>query len=127
MQPKLIQTEQAKYTPGVWFKKNTSGYAPLGDMVLILTDQVTEQTQGGIKLPEDIIERLNLAAETGILVQAGEGAFTWSHDRRRPFVGRKPVPGDRVYIERYAGQLVTGDDGQKYRLLCDKQVGAIKE
>ena len=73
--PKLIKTELAEYTPAVWFKKNISGYTPIGDMVLVLTDQVREKTGGGITLPDDVLERLNLAAETGILVASGPGAF----------------------------------------------------
>lgn len=127
MQPKLIQTELAKYTQAKWPGKNTAGYTPIGDMVLVLTDQVASTTQGGVSLPDDVLERLNMAAETGTLAATAEGAFLWSHDRRRPFEGRKPKPGDYVYIERYSGQLITGIDGLKYRLLVDKQVGAIRE
>jgi chaperonin GroES len=127
MQPKLIQTELARYTPAIWPGKNTSGYLPIGDMVIVLTDQVASQTSGGVKLPDDVLERLNMAAETGVIAAVGEGAFTWSHDRKRHFVGRKPKPGDMVFIERYSGQLLSGQDGMKYRLLADKQVGAIRE
>lgn len=127
MQPKLIKTELAQYTPAVWTGKNESGYLPIGDMVIILTDQVASKTGGGIELPDDMLERLNLAAETGVVAAVGEGAFTWSHDRKRPFSGRKPHIGDKVFIERYSGQLLTGNDGLKYRLLVDKQVGALKE
>ena len=127
MQPKLIQTELAKYTPAVWTGKNESGYLPIGDMVLILTDQVASSSSGGIKFPEDVVERLNMAAETGTIAAVGPGAFSWSHDRKRPFEGRKPSPGDYVFIERYAGQLISGKDGLKYRLMADKQVGAVRE
>jgi chaperonin GroES len=125
--PKLIKTEIASYRPVEWAGKNESGYTPLGDLVLVLIDQVDEKTLGGVHIPDDVRERQDLAAESGVVVAMGEGAFVWSADRRRPFVGRKPVVGERVYIERYAGQLVSGLDGCRYRLMGDKQIGAIRE
>lgn len=127
LSPRLIRTEVGQYTRQEWPGKNTSGYRPLGDLVLVLIDACARKTGGGIELPPDVVDRMDLAAETGVVAAHGEGAWKWSADRRRPFGGPPPVVGDRVYIERYAGQLVNGDDGLKYRLVPDRQIGALRE
>lgn len=126
LQQRFIQTELAKYRiRQVFDGVNRSGRRPVNDLVVVMLDDVLKVTLGGIELPEDYIERMNLAAETGVVVAVGPGAFKWSADRRRPFEGEPPRPGDRVQIDRYAGALITGKDGQKYRLVPDRQIGAL--
>ncbi|WP_213775101.1 hypothetical protein [Bradyrhizobium sp. dw_78] len=125
MQPKLIKTQNAQYVPGVFDGDNKSGWTPIGDKVLVLTDQPAKETSGGIMLPEDLIERNGMAAETGILIEYGEDAFKFSKDGM-PRSGPKPKIGSYVYIERYSGQLMLGDDGQFYRMMSDHCIAAVK-
>lgn len=128
LQQRFIQTELAKFRVRQNFDgKNRSGRRPINDLVVVMLDEVFKVTPGGIELPQEYIERMDMAAETGVVVSVGPGAFKWSADRRRPFEGDPPKPGDRVQIDRYAGSLITGSDGQKYRLLIDRQIGAILE
>ncbi len=123
---KVLKTELAQYIVNQKFDGvNRSGRRPIGDLVVVMLDQTVDQTTGGIVIPPEVVERMDLAAETGTIVAVGPGAFKWSADRRRPFEGDPPKPGDRVQIDRYAGSLITGGDGQKYRLLPDRQIGAI--
>lgn len=34
----------------------------------------------------------------------------------------KPSIGDRIYMPQYAGDIIIGDDGVKYRLIMDKEI-----
>lgn len=126
MQPRLIKTQHAEYKPGVYSGKNESGWRPIGDKVLVLTDQMVDKTSGGIFISEELRDRMSMAAETGIVVDLGDGAFEWNADRARPFSGQKPKPGDFVYVERYAGQVIMGNDGQTYRMMSDACIAGLK-
>lgn len=127
MKAKLIRRTSlgAQYVQSKYAGKNESGVAPVGDSVLILIDDSVTKTAGGIELPENLQEHHKAAAETGVMVAVGEGAFKYSSDRAREFVGRKPKAGDRVYYQRYAGQIVIGQDGLEYRVMTDKCIAGI--
>jgi chaperonin GroES len=124
--PKIIKTQHAEYKPGVFNGKNESGWRPIGDKVLVLTDQMVDKTSGGVFISEDLRDRMSMAAETGIVIDLGDDAFLWNTDRSRPFTGQKPKPGDFVYIERYSGQVIMGNDGQVYRVMTDACIAGIK-
>lgn len=126
MQPKLIKTSVAEYVPAKWSGRNDSGFEPIGDRVLVLPDVASSRSSGGVELPQELTERMSMSAENGVVVAVGSGAFLWDPNSVTEFRGVKPVPGDRVYIERYAGQLVSGLDGQRYRLMNSSSIGAIQ-
>ena len=114
MEVKLIKGLQADYTPAEWTGVNTSGLKPYGARVLIRVDACSATTQGGILLTDDMSEKMTLAAETGCIYAVGP--FAWhKHDDR-------PVVGDRVYFERYAGTVARGVDGELYRFMDDGSV-----
>lgn len=123
MQPKLLKTVQGQYEAAPWSGKNESGVTPLNDKIIVLMDRVSDKTAGGVDISV-ISERLNMASETGVIVACGDMAFVWSTDRATRWEGEKPVPGDRVIVERYAGTTVLGTDGQTYRVMDDKCVAA---
>lgn len=112
------------YQKAAWNGINQSGWNPVGDRVIIKPDAAQSKV-GGVEIPEDVQERMSMAAEAGILVAVGEGAFIWNSDRVSPFAGRKPAPGDRVHIHRFSGQIVIGVDGFKYRIMDSQEVGAV--
>ncbi len=120
-----IVTTLAAYVQARYDGQNHSGLVPLGARVVILPDVAEERTLGGIELPPDIVARNAMAAETGVLIAVGEGAFAFANDRIHPWVGRRPQAGDRVVIERYTGQLHRGLDGQVYRICEDRALGAL--
>jgi chaperonin GroES len=123
MQPKLLKTTVASYVPAIWSGTNTSGHIPLNDNVLIMPDLAATKV-GGVLIPTEVNERQDMAAETGVIVAIGPGAFVF--DSGYDWVGYKPVPGDRIYMERYAGQLVKGKDGKMYRLMASRCVGSVE-
>ena len=55
-----------------------------------------------------------------------KGAFLLNEDMS-PWTGERPKPGDRVYIEKYAGKLVKGRDGRTYRIMDYGSIGATYE
>ena len=126
MEPRLIKGVQAEYVPAKWSGQNTSGVRVVGKTVLVLMDECSQTTTGGIALPDDLIERMSLAAESGVLVATSPGAFLLNEDMT-PWTGDKPKPGDRVYIEKYAGKQVKGRDGKMYRIMDYNAIGATYE
>lgn len=126
MEPRLIKNLHADYIPAVWNGKNESGIRTVGKTVLVLMDECSPMTTGGIELPPDVIERMSMASESGILIAAAEGAFLLNEDNT-PWSGEKPKPGDRLYIDKYAGKQVKGRDGRTYRLMDYGSIGATYE
>lgn len=127
MKPKLLMTPLGQYEHVQWNGKNTSGITPIGDRVLILPDCAVGVTSGNVHIPQELQERMSMAAESGVLVAVGDGAWFWNSDRTRRFEGTRPTAGQRVYFERYAGAVHHGKDGKMYRLADDKVVGGLSE
>ena len=126
MEPKLIKGLQAEYVPAQWSGQDTSGIRVVGKTVLVLMDECAATSSGGIALPDDLIERMSMAAESGVLVAVSPGAFLLNEDMS-PWTGEKPKAGDRVYIEKYAGKQVRGRDHKTYRIMDYGSIGATYE
>jgi chaperonin GroES len=125
VKPRLVSRLQGAYKAAEYGGKNTSGVTPLGKQVLVLPDEFEGTFAGGkLEFVADMVERMNLASESGLLIEAGDNAFS-SHKDGTIWKGRKPTPGEHVYMEKYAGLLVMGNDGKKYRLMDDVCIGAI--
>lgn len=125
MEGRIITGDHREFVLAAWDGANRSGYDPLDDKVLVLMDEHVEITAGGIAIPVQTVERQSAAGETGLVVALGPAAFVWNDEATREWRGRRPEPGDRVYIERYAGQLLQGADGKTYRLMSQRCVGAV--
>ncbi len=121
--PRLVKRMQGDYVPAE-FTGNQSGYLPLGKKVMVIMDQAAEK-HGSVELPPEVVERMSLASESGILIESGPEAFDIHGDGSR-WHGCKPVAGDHVIIEKYAGLLILGDDGLKYRIMEDTCIGAVR-
>jgi chaperonin GroES len=126
VEPRLIKGVHAEYIPAQWSGTDTSGVRVVGKCVLVLMDACSPKTSGNVELPEDVIERMSMAAESGVLVAVSPGAFLLNEDMT-PWTGEKPKPGDRVYIEKYAGKQIKGRDGRMYRIMDYSSIGATYE
>lgn len=129
MKQRLLTTELgAQYVQKEWDGENTSGWKPIGDSVLVLLDEAAETAgeHGLIHLPTDIKERHNSAAETGTIIDMGDGAFVRNAARTGPWSGTKPKIGDHVIFARYAGRETRGADGSTYRLMSDDCIAAVE-
>lgn len=124
MMPKLFKTSIAIYTQAEWNGKNESGWDAHGDKLIVKPDHMAELTAGGIKLPDDVVDRHTMAAEAGVIVSIGDDCFKFLANGM-PYSGRSPKLGERVSIGRYSGQQLMGHDGARYRILNDSEVGAV--
>jgi hypothetical protein len=70
-----------------------------------------------------MIEQMNLAAESGIVVGVGSNAFR-RHDDGSVWDGEKLEPGDRVDVIKYSGIEIWGADGRLYRSMGYECVAA---
>lgn len=124
--PRLVKGLNAAYIPAKWDGQDTSGIRCVGTTVLVLMDECSPVSLGGIHLTEDVIDKFSASAESGVLVKVAEGAFLLNEDLT-PYSGERPKPGDRVYVEKYAGKLINGIDGRTYRLMPYQSIGAVYE
>lgn len=125
--PRLIKNIQGLYETQPFNGKNESGYTPIGKRVLVLMDEAAKTFAGGkMEFVAEQIERMSLASESGTIVETGPQAFELTTDGTRQ-VSYKPKAGDHVYVEKYAGLLIKGDDNRSYRLMEDSCVGAVKK
>lgn len=97
------------------------GIRPVEYKVLVKPKKVEEKTAGGIYLPDQARDKEKFAKQEGVLVAVGAIAFT------DPDWLDKPKVGDTVLFDKYAGCTVEGTDGEEYRLINDKEIGAIYE
>lgn len=100
---------------------NPSGIYPVEFKVLVRPIEVEEKTSGGIYLPDSTKERDQFAQMQGELVAISPLAFTYDSS----IEWDQPKVGDRVLFAKYAGTVVDGKDGKKYRLVNDKDVAAV--
>lgn len=108
------------------FTENLSGIEPVGTKLLVLTDSVGDTTQGGITLTPDHVERMTLAITTGVVAAVGGACFTDWPNSDRKWPGNTPAVGTRVHIAKYAGIIVEGKDGKRYRLIQDVDVAGFE-
>lgn len=122
--PRLVKRRQGEYVQAELAKGQGSEVIPVGRFVLVKMDTAAEVTSGGIALTASQVERDTMASESGLVVEIADGAFRTNADGTA-YVGRKPVPGDRVFVEKYAGSILTVDDGTVYRLMADTCIHGI--
>jgi co-chaperonin GroES (HSP10) len=99
-----------------------SGVIPFEFKVLVKQDIMAEKTKGGIIIPEPARDDQQRAVMKGEIVSMSPAAFSyhnWDENTRIPKIG------DRVVYARYAGSVIIGKDEVEYRLINDKDIGAI--
>ena len=128
-----MQTRQLQ-SPHLRFKspegKRNPGIRPTKYRVLVLPDVVNDLTEGGIAIPGQAADKAENGQTEGEFVYAGGRAFEdWKKDREGNAIENAliPVPGQRVVFERYAGQMLTGEDGLEYRMMNDDQIVGVRE
>lgn len=97
---------------------NACGFEPAGHLVLVLPRSVAHQSAGGIALPDEHVERLEMAQIFARVIDIGPNAW---FDEEHP----RAAVGDEVMIAKFVGQLFTGGDGKRYRVINDKDIIGI--
>lgn len=101
-----------------------AGIYPVEFNVLIAPEVIEEKTKSGIYLTDASIETDRNAAQRGRLVAVSPCAFDYAD---WPEGTRKPQIGDAVVFGKYAGTLIDGRDGNKFRILKDRDIAAVIE
>lgn len=110
-----IQGVEADYIVATWGGENTSGLRPYGKNVLVRMDECA-QTARGVMITDERKERMDAMSVTGCVYAVGPEAFR-QFDDGLPWQGDKPVVGERVYTEKFAGNVAIGMDGAFYRFM----------
>lgn len=87
---------------------------PVGHFVLVEPQEVEEKTVGGILLPQDVIEKQQVAVMQGEIIAVGE---------QSEFIKADDI-GSMALFGRYAGTLVE-HGGKKYRLIDNADIKGI--
>ena len=98
-------------------KEELSGIIPTGAHILVKPDTVEETTAGGLYIPHDTRDKDQQAATSGLLIAVGQGAWR-DLDDGSPWA----KVGDHITYGRYAGVVITGNDGVDYTLLNDNDL-----
>lgn len=100
---------------------NKSAIHPKGYTLLIKPLVIENKTESGIIMRAASEEdKAQMAQVYGVVIEIGPCA--WDDE---------PVPrakvGENVVFRRYSGEQFTGNDGEKYRVILDKDVYATKD
>ncbi len=91
---------------------------PLADRVVIEISEDTEQTAGGIIIPETAREK----PQQGTVVAVGPGKMLESGKREEMSV----KPGDKVLFQKYGGTDIKLE-GKEYKILNERDILGIVE
>lgn len=96
------------------------GLRPKEFNVIVEQDPVEERTKGGLILIDQ--EKQKHQTTRGTIVAMSPAAFNYADwpDNDPP-----PRVGDRVAFVQYGGTFIDGADGNKYRVLKDKDIIAV--
>ena len=94
---------------------------PTGYRVLIKPIELQEQTQGGVFLPDDYLDKEEMAHMIGQVVETGPDAYG---DEGRFPSGPWCQLNDWIVFAKYSGKTFEYE-GVEYRLLNDDQVLAV--
>ena len=101
---------------------NPSGISPTEYNVLVKPEKIDDKTKGGVLLADTTLDRKQAFMTKGVLVAVSPLAFTYE---RFPEGHPPPKVGDTVIFTKAAGVSVEGVDGAEYKLLKDKDIGAV--
>lgn len=92
---------------------------------VIIAPAVAATTVGRMGLliaPDEVKETAGLAMQVGRIIDQSPLAYSYE---KWPDETLKPQAGQLVWFARYAGALFEGLDGREYRIVKDKDIGAI--
>lgn len=118
MQTRQLQSPHLRFISPEGDRK--PGVKPTKYRALILPDIVKDTTEGGIALADQSKDKAENGQTEGEFISCGGKAFNdWAPDEI-------PKPGQRVVFERYAGQMLVGEDGFEYRMMNDDQIVGVR-
>lgn len=91
---------------------------PAGWKLLIAMPDYSRKTKGGIELPDEYVDREEMASPIGYVVAVGEAAY---QDKARFPAGPLCKPGDFIVMRPYSGTRVVLH-GKEFRFINDDTV-----
>ena len=113
---------------------NKSGIKPTEFKVLIAPEKIEDDLlkehkglkESGFIIADDEKDRLQAGITKGKIVDISPLAFRYDEDwKLLEDAQRLPGIGSRVAFARYAGAPINGADGEKYRLVNDRDIIAL--
>lgn len=96
-------------------------FTPVLFTCVVDLDPIEQKTAGGIIKPQERVERDQAAMTRATVLAVGSEAFSEVSDG-----GRKPKAGDRVLMNKYAGQFLKNPD-ETLRVVNDRDILCIIE
>ena len=97
---------------------------PSGYRLLIAVPEVSEKTEGGVYMPDQLKKAEETASVIGFVIKAGPEAYS---DANKFPSGPWCKEGDWVIFGRYAGARLTIDGGEVRILNDDEIVGTVND
>jgi chaperonin GroES len=102
-------------------KDSTKLPQPTGWRILVLPFKMNEKTKGGVLITESVLERQQVASQTGLVLAMGPQCY---NDKERYPNGPWCKVNDWVVFARYAGSRIQIEGGE-VRLLNEDEILAI--
>lgn len=96
---------------------------PSGWNILIALPEKKTETEGGVLIPEDVVDRESLATILGFVLEVGPDCYS---DKEKFPTGPWCKKGDWVLFRAYAGTRFAVY-GQEFRMISDDTVQAVVE
>ncbi len=123
--------------------KNNSGIYPSGNRVLVKPDSLKDTKKTLIKIPDEVLEKYQMAACFGYVVALGPDCFLHTVSVKERLIDKKwaivervrtgyvepfASVGDRVAFATYAGKTMDGVDNEEYKMMNDTDImGTVDE
>jgi chaperonin GroES len=91
---------------------------------VVVAPAVMPEKIGSLHVPDEYRDNQALAMQVGRIVSMSPLAFDYA---KWPDGSTKPSVGQIAWFARYAGKEFEGIDGKTYRILKDKDIGAVIE
>lgn len=96
---------------------------PVDDCVIVRLEKVSEKSEGGIYLTEEMVDRDQMNVTEGILESVGPFAY---HDLKVNELDY-PKVGCKVYFKRHSGIINTNEDDEVRRFIHDQDIYTYEE
>ena len=122
---KLALEEKYNSEPKKEITKDTNKLPqPTGWRILVLPFKMDEKTKGGLLITESVIERQQVASQTGLVLAMGPQCYA---DEERYPSGPWCKKGDWVVFARYAGSRIQIEGGEVRLLNEDEVLATVKD
>jgi chaperonin GroES len=122
---KLALEEKYNSEPKKEITKDTNKLPqPTGWRILVLPFKMNEKTKGGLLITESVIERQQVASQTGLVLAMGPQCYA---DKERYPSGPWCKKGDWVVFARYAGSRIQIEGGEVRLLNEDEVLATVKD